>query len=123
MGTATNRICRSLRVAGGTTFVSKYVAYYFVNHGYEVYVLNRNSKPQVKGVTLITGDRHHLGDILKGMHFDIVADITAYDAQDIIDLYHALGSFEFYEYFMFLSVHISEKIFGYLKAKVQYMMC
>lgn len=31
--------------------------------------------------------------------------------------------FEFYEYFMFLSVHISEKIFGYLKAKVQYMMC
>ena len=31
--------------------------------------------------------------------------------------------FEFYEYFMFLSVHISEKIFGHLKAKVQYMMC
>ena len=33
------------------------------------------------------------------------------------------GNFEFYEYFMFLSVHISEKIFGHLKAKVQYMMC
>ena len=34
-----------------------------------------------------------------------------------------MHEFEFYEYFMFLSVHISEKIFGHLKAKVQYMMC
>ena len=34
-----------------------------------------------------------------------------------------VNKFEFYEYFMFLSVHISEKIFGHLKAKVQYMMC
>ena len=35
----------------------------------------------------------------------------------------SMQEFEFYEYFMFLSVHISEKIFGHLKAKVQYMMC
>ncbi|MDY5941850.1 MAG: NAD-dependent epimerase/dehydratase family protein [Eubacteriales bacterium] len=87
---------KSILVTGGTTFVSKYVADYFVNHDYEVYVLNRNTKPQVKGVQLITGDRHNLGDILKDMHFDIVLDITAYDAQDIIDLYNALGSFEKY---------------------------
>ena len=80
-------------VTGGTTFVSKYVAEYFVNAGYEVYVLNRNSKPQVRGVKLIEGDRHNLGGILKDMFFDVVADITAYDAADIIEFVKELGSF------------------------------
>ena len=41
---------KKILVTGGTTFVSKYVAEYFVNAGYEVYVLNRNTKPQVQGV-------------------------------------------------------------------------
>ncbi|MGM9602485.1 MAG: NAD-dependent epimerase/dehydratase family protein [Faecousia sp.] len=85
---------KTILVTGGTTFVSKYVADYFVKHNYEVYVLNRNTKPQVQGVKLIARDRHCLGDILKDIHFDIVFDITAYDAQDIIDLHNALGSFE-----------------------------
>lgn len=83
-------------VTGGTTFVSKYVAEYFVKAGYEVYVLNRNTKPQVPGVKLIEADRHNLGSIIKDTHFDIVADITAYNAEDIIDLYDALGSFDQY---------------------------
>ena len=76
---------KRILVTGGTTFVSKYVAEYFVNAGYEVYVLNRNSKPQVQGVKLIEGDRHNLGGILKDMFFDVVADITAYNEKDIID--------------------------------------
>ena len=83
-------------VTGGTTFVSKYVAEYFVKAGYEVYVLNRNTKPQVPGVKLIEAERHNLGSLLKDTHFDIVADITAYNAEDIIDLYDALGSFDQY---------------------------
>ena len=69
----------------GTTFVSKYVAEYFVKLDYEVYVLNRNTKPQVNWVNLIEGDRHNLGSLLKDVYFDIVADITAYNAIDIID--------------------------------------
>lgn len=83
-------------ITGGTTFVSKYVAQYFQEHRYEVYVLNRNTKPQVQGVTLIDADRHDLGDRLKEIHFDIVADVTAYDSTDIVDLCDALGSFEQY---------------------------
>ena len=47
---------KKLLVTGGTTFVSKYIDEYFVNAGYEVYVLNRNTKPQVCGVKLIEGD-------------------------------------------------------------------
>ena len=87
---------KKILVTGGTTFVSKYVAEYFVKAGYEVYVLNRNTKPQVPGVKLIEADRHNLGSLLKDTHFDIVADITAYNAEDIIDLYDALGSFDQY---------------------------
>ena len=84
---------KKILITGGTTFVSKYAAKYFVNGNYEVYVLNRNTKIQVDGVKLIEGDRHNLGNVLKDTYFDIVADITAYDAEDIVDLYHALGSF------------------------------
>ena len=83
---------KRILVTGGTTFVSKYVAQYFVDADYEVYVLNRNLKPQIEGVHLIDGDRHHLGSVLKKNHFDVVADITAYTASDIIDLYDSLGS-------------------------------
>jgi len=71
---------KRILVTGGTTFVSKYVADYYVNAGYEVYVLNRNTKPQVQGVKLIEADRHNLKGILKAMPFDVVADITAYNA-------------------------------------------
>ena len=87
---------KRILITGGTTFVSKYVAEYFVNAGYEVYVLNRNTKPQVQGVKLIEADRHNLGSKLKDMFFDVVADITAYNSTDIIDLYNALGSFDQY---------------------------
>ena len=87
---------KKILVTGGTTFVSKYVAEYFVNAGYEVYVLNRNTKPQVQGVKLIEGDRHNLNGILKDLSFDVVADITAYNEKDIVDFVKELGSYEQY---------------------------
>lgn len=87
---------KKILITGGTTFVSRYAAQYFLEHEYEVYVLNRNTKPQVQGVILIEGDRHQLSHQLKDIHFDVVADITAYDSDDIIDLYEALGSFDQY---------------------------
>ena len=33
-------------ITGGTVFVSRYIAEYYVSKGYEVYVLNRNCKKQ-----------------------------------------------------------------------------
>ena len=40
---------KKVLITGGTTFVSKYAALYFKEHNYDVYVLNRNTKPQVEG--------------------------------------------------------------------------
>lgn len=48
-------------VTGGTVFVSKFVAEYFVKRGHEVFVLNRNTKPQVEGVRLIECDTLSVG--------------------------------------------------------------
>ena len=63
---------KKVLVTGGTVFVSRYVAEYYEKKGYEVYVLNRNNRPQSKGVKLIEADRKKLGEVLKGHHFDIV---------------------------------------------------
>ncbi len=87
---------RKILVTGGTVFVSRYVASWFVSRGDEVYVLNRGSKPQVPGVTLICADRHDLGDRLKGYDFDAVLDITAYTRADAEALVTALGTVKDY---------------------------
>lgn len=81
---------RKLLVTGGTIFVSRYVAEYFVKRGDCVYVLNRNTHEQSKGVVLIEGNRHDLGDKLKNYDFDAVLDITAYTKEDVKDLTDAL---------------------------------
>lgn len=86
---------KKILVTGGTVFVSRYIAEYYVKQGHEVYVLNRNTREQSKGVKLIQADRHELGDVLKGYHFDIVID-TAYTANDVNLLLDALGGYEDY---------------------------
>lgn len=70
-------------ITGGTTFVSKFTAEYFVKKGNDVTVINRASREQIKGVTLINQDRSKLKNSLKGERFDAVLDITAYNAEHI----------------------------------------
>lgn len=44
---------KKLLVTGGTVFVSRFIAEYFVSKGDDVYVLNRNTRVQSKGVYLV----------------------------------------------------------------------
>lgn len=87
---------KRILITGGTVFVSKFVANYYVKKGDAVYVLNRNHRPQVEGVTLIEADRHDLKDALKAYDFDVVIDVAAYTAEDIHDLLNGLGNFKEY---------------------------
>ncbi len=80
-------------VTGGTTFVSKYVAEYFLKRGDEVYVINRNTREQVKGVNLIECDRADLSDRLKNISFDTVLDICTYNEEQLNLILDALGEF------------------------------
>lgn len=83
---------RKILVAGGTVFVSRYIAEYYVAKGDEVYVLNRGTRPQPLGTTHISADRRELGEVLRPYHFDLVID-TAYTARDVDLLLDALGGF------------------------------
>lgn len=83
-------------ITGGTTFVSKYVAEYFMNSGNEVYVINRGTREQIPNVNHIKCDRFNLGDRLKHIHIDVVLDITAYIDEHIKSLINALGGFDDY---------------------------
>ena len=77
-------------ITGGTVFVSRYISEYYAQKGHDVYVLNRNTRPQPPDTTLIQADRHDLGDILRPYRFDLVID-TAYTARDVDMLLDALG--------------------------------
>ncbi len=83
---------KKVLVTGGTVFVSRYIAEYYVKKDCEVYVLNRNTREQSEGVKLIQADRHALGDTLREMYFDVVID-TAYSAYDVETMLDALGDY------------------------------
>lgn len=83
-------------ITGGTTFVSKYTAEYFTSKGNEVYVINRGTRPQLSGVKHIPCDRMNIGSMLKGLHFDLVLDVTAYTKKHIQTLLSSLESFDDY---------------------------
>lgn len=83
-------------ITGGTTFVSKYAAQYFVEKGNDVTVLNRGSREQVKGVTLIECDRMNLGKVLQNKYFDLVLDVTAYTEEHIKALLDSGVTFDDY---------------------------
>lgn len=88
---------KKILITGGTTFVSRYMASYFSNRGYDVYVLNRGTKEQVPGATLIKADRHRIDKgLFAKMHFEAVLDITAYTKEDITDLLDGLCEFDQY---------------------------
>jgi len=87
---------KKILVTGGTVFVSRFVAEYYVAKGDEVYVLNRNNKPQSAGVNLIQADRNDLGECLRQYHFDVVIDVAAYTGKDVMLLLDALGSYDEY---------------------------
>lgn len=91
---------KKLLVTGGTVFVSRYLAEFFEKSGYEVYVLNRDSRAQSQNVHLVHTDRHEIGEALRDTYFDVVID-TGYTKQDVEDLLEALGGF--HDYFLISS--------------------
>lgn len=86
----------NILVTGGTVFASRYTAKYFSDRGNNVYVLNRNTRPQLENVTLINCDRHCLGNTLRRYSFDAIIDVTAYNEKDVRCLTEALGEFDRY---------------------------
>lgn len=89
---------KKVLVTGGTVFVSRFTADYFVKKGYEVYVLNRGTRQQVEGVHLIQADRNALKDVLKPYSFDAVIDVCGYSRGDVKNLLDGLAPESFGDY-------------------------
>ena len=83
-------------ITGGTTFVSRFTAEYFIKQGHDVSVMNRGSRPQPEGARLIKCDRMDCADTLRNEHFDTVLDITAYTPEHIKGLLDSGMSFDNY---------------------------
>lgn len=83
-------------ITGGTTFVSQYAAAYFISKGNDVTVLNRGNRPQVEGAAHINCDRMQLGECLRGKHFDLILDITAYTEEHVKTLLDSGVDFDDY---------------------------
>lgn len=93
-------VTMKILVTGGTTFVSKFTAEYFLKRNNEVYVINRNSREQVLGVHLIESDRMNLSNLLKNEHFDLIIDVTAYNQEHIKSI---LNSGVIFDNYIFIS--------------------
>ena len=86
---------RKVLVTGGTVFVSKYVAEYFLQKGDEVYVLNRNNHPQAAGVHLIIATQRPTADIVTGSikaNLPCRASFIMTDAADTSTLLNTAGT-------------------------------
>lgn len=84
---------KRILITGGTVFVSRFAASWFLRKGYEVFVLNRGTRPQVPGVCHLCADRRDLNGALKEYSFDAVLDVCAYDAEDIRCLLDGIKGF------------------------------
>lgn len=77
-------------ITGGTVFVSKRLAEFFLAEGNEVFVLNRGTHPQVEGAVLVKANRYEIGNTLKDLSFDAVIAVNTYEEKDMKALLDAL---------------------------------
>ena len=83
---------KKILIMGGTIFVSKYLATYFIAKGDDVYVYNRNTHKQPEKAKLIVGDRNNIGDSLKQYDFDLVIAVNTYTGDDMKELLSSLST-------------------------------
>ena len=83
---------KKILIMGGTIFVSKYLATYFIAKGDDVYVYNRNTHKQPEKAMLIVGDRNNIGDSLKQYDFDLVIAVNTYTGDDMKELLSSLST-------------------------------
>ena len=83
---------KKILIMGGTIFVSKYLATYFIAKGDDVYVYNRNTHKQPEKARLIVGDRNNIGDSLKQYDFDLVIAVNTYTGDDMKELLSSLST-------------------------------
>ncbi|MCD7810014.1 MAG: NAD-dependent epimerase/dehydratase family protein [Erysipelotrichaceae bacterium] len=106
-----------LLITGGTVFVSRFITKYFKTK-HDVYVLNRGTRAQEDGITLIKADRHMLKDSLKNYHFDAIIDVCAYTKQDIDDLLDSINDVKDYIFISSSAVYPSTNTLPFTEEQI-----
>lgn len=83
-------------VLGGTAFIGPHLVRILSEGGHDIALFHRGKTVAMLpvGVTIIRGDRHHLGNHineLRGFKPDVVVDMIAYNKHDAADLVEVFG--------------------------------
>lgn len=85
---------KKILIMGGNQFVGKEIAKKLMTKkDYEIYVLNRGNRENIKGVNFIKVDRDNLDDmkkVLENLSFEIVIDVSAYTEKQVDILHKAI---------------------------------
>lgn len=103
---------KNILVMGGNQFLGKALCEKLIESNYNVFVLNRGSRENLKGVTHLKADRNNkveLKEILKSLNIDIVVDISAYKPYQIEILLDAMEN-NFKQYILISSASIYNDI-------------
>ena len=77
---------KKILIFGGNQFVGRSIGEALIENNYEVYLLNRGSRSNPSGTIHLKGDRNNIQNLevlLKGLYFDGVIDVSAYESHQI----------------------------------------
>ncbi len=103
---------KKILIMGGNQFVGKEIAKKFLDKDYTVYVLNRGTRKNIKGVFFLKVDRDNLiemENILKDIEVDIIVDISAY-TEEQVDILHKVMKNRFKQYILISSASVYNNI-------------
>jgi len=103
---------KKILIMGGNQFVGKEIAKNFLEKDYTVYVLNRGTRKNIKGVFFLKVDRDNLiemENILKDIEVDIIVDISAY-TEEQVDILHKVMKNRFKQYILISSASVYNNI-------------
>lgn len=103
---------KKILIMGGNQFVGKEIVKNFLEKDYIVYVLNRGTRKNIKGVFFLKVDRDNLiemENILKDIEVDIIVDVSAY-TEEQVDILHKVMKNRFKQYILISSASVYNNI-------------
>ena len=103
---------KKILIMGGNQFVGKEIVKKFLEKDYTVYVLNRGTRKNIKGVFFLKVDRDNLiemENILKDIEVDIIVDVSAY-TEEQVDILHKVMKNRFKQYILISSASVYNNI-------------
>ena len=103
---------KKILIMGGNQFVGKEIAKKFLDKDYTVYVLNRGTRKNIKGVFFLKVDRDNfveMENILKDIEVDIIVDVSAY-TEEQVDILHKVMKNRFKQYILISSASVYNNI-------------